>query len=56
MSSSKYWTPVTIFLIVAIAISGTAAWSRYRSYQPLEIALASSPPATRGNLHRWRGQ
>lgn len=41
----KSWTPLTILLIVVIALSGIFAWSRYRVTQAQEIVVATSYPS-----------
>jgi len=42
MTVSKYWTPLTILLVVIIAIGGILAWSRYSASRPTEISIASN--------------
>ena len=42
MTTSKFWTPVIIFLIAIIAIGGIVVWARYSGSQPVEISM---PPA-----------
>jgi len=37
---NKYWTLITILLIVIIAIGGIVAWSRYSPSQPIEISIS----------------
>ena len=36
---NKYWTLITIFLVVVIVIGGIVAWSRYSQSQPIEISI-----------------
>ena len=38
----KLWTPLTILLIVIIALSSIFAWSRYRVIQAKEVSLAGN--------------
>ncbi len=40
--SNKYWTLLTILLIVIIAIGSLVIWSKYRPSQPIEISLSPS--------------
>lgn len=42
---SKLWTPLTMLLVVIIAISGIFAWSRYRVIQAKELSIAADDPA-----------
>jgi len=42
MTTSKYWTPLTIFLVVTITVGGIIAWSRYSPSQPVEISISES--------------
>jgi len=39
---NRYWTLITIFLVVIIVVGGIVIWWKYRPAQPLEISL---PPA-----------
>lgn len=39
----KYWTPLIILLIAAIAVGGIVTWSRYRGSQPREISISTPP-------------
>jgi competence protein ComEA len=41
----KLWTPLTILLVVIIALSSIFSWSRYRATQAKEISLGSIYPA-----------
>ena len=43
MTTSKYWTLITILLVAIIAIGGIIAWSRYSQSQPIEISISKSP-------------
>ena len=43
MMTSKYWTPLTIFLIAIIVISGIVAWSRYSASLATEISIYRPP-------------
>ena len=40
--ANKYWTLITIFLVVIIIIGGVVAWSRYSPSQPVEISIPQS--------------
>jgi competence protein ComEA len=40
----KLWTPLTILLVVIIALSSILGWSRYRAIQAKEISLDSIYP------------
>ncbi len=39
---NKYWTLITILLVVIIAIGSIVAWSRYSPSQPIEISIPSA--------------
>ncbi len=41
----KLWTPLTILLVVIIALSGIFAWSRYQVTQAKEISIADTCPS-----------
>jgi competence protein ComEA len=45
MSISRLWTPLTILLVVIIAVSGIFAWSRYRAVQAKEISISDNHPS-----------
>lgn len=40
---NRFWTVITVFLIVVIVIGGIVAWSRYSPCQAIEISLPTSP-------------
>lgn len=44
MKMGKLWTPLTILLVVIIALSGIFAWSRYQVTQAKEISIADDYP------------
>ena len=39
MTTSKFWTVITILLVAIIAIGGIVAWSRYSQSHPIEISI-----------------
>ena len=45
MKMGKLWTPLTILLVVIIALSGIFAWSRYQVTQAKEISIADKYPS-----------
>jgi competence protein ComEA len=45
MKMGRLWTPLTILLVVIIALSGIFAWSRYQVTQAKEILIADSYPS-----------
>ncbi|MBN1863105.1 MAG: helix-hairpin-helix domain-containing protein [Dehalococcoidales bacterium] len=44
MTTSKLWTPLTILLVVIIAIVGIIVWSRVSAGRPAEISITDSYP------------
>jgi len=44
MKMGKLWTPLTILLVVIIALSGIFTWSRYQVTQAKEISIADDYP------------
>jgi competence protein ComEA len=48
--STKYWTLITILLIVIIVIGSLVIWSRYSRSQPIEISL-SAPQELQGEIY-----
>ena len=40
--ANKYWTLITVLLVVIIIIGGIVAWSRYSPSQPVEISIPQS--------------
>ena len=40
--SSRYWTLITILLVVIIAIGSIIIWSRYSGSQPIDISMPPS--------------
>ena len=53
MTTSKLWTPLTILLLVIIAVAGIMAWSRFSASQAAEISIASDYPTQEmpGNIY-----
>jgi len=47
---NKYWTVVTILLVVIIAIGGIVAWSKYSPSQPIEISITK--PSSQEQLNQ----
>ena len=39
MTTSKFWTVITILLVALIAIGGIVVWSRYSQGHPIEISI-----------------
>jgi competence protein ComEA len=45
MTTSKLWTPLTILLLVIIAVASVIAWSRFSASRAAEISIADDFPA-----------
>jgi competence protein ComEA len=43
MTANRSGTPLTVLLVVIVAMGGILAWSRYRASQAAEIHLSQSP-------------
>jgi competence protein ComEA len=43
---NRFWTVITVFLIVVIVIGGIVVWQKYNSPSPIEISLTPSPGLT----------
>jgi competence protein ComEA len=46
VTTSKLWTPLTILLLVIIAVASIIAWSRFSASQAAEISIADDFPAS----------
>jgi hypothetical protein len=44
VTTSKLWTPLTILLLVIIAVTGIMAWSRFSASQAAEISITRDYP------------
>ena len=47
---SKFWTLITILLVVTIIAGGILVWSRYSRSQPVEISISKSSSQEQLNL------
>lgn len=51
IGANKYWTLITVVLIVVIITGGLVIWSKYRPSQPIEITLSPVQERPEGEIH-----